>query len=107
MTITILFPDGFQVHPASAAGTLETGSQMKVGEETFTAGDAGPWGTIMAVQRTLKHLLDTVTIFQVGKFAGANVRGGGGIDGYLNVAVVLGPKKEVTLTRVPFRPKKP
>ena len=74
---------------------------MRVGEDTFTAGDTGPWGTIMAVQRTLKHLLDAVTKFQVGKFAGANVRGG--VDGFLTVAVVLGPKKEVTLTRVPFR----
>ena len=23
---------------------------MKVGEDVFTAGDAGPWGTVMAVQ---------------------------------------------------------
>jgi hypothetical protein len=78
---------------------------MKVGEETFTAGDTGPWGTIMAVQHTLKNVLDTVPKFQVGKFAGANVRGG--IDGFLTVAVVLGPKKEITLTRVPFRTKDP
>ena len=43
------------MHPPSEAGTLETRSQMKVGEETYTAGDAGPWGTIMAVQHTPKH----------------------------------------------------
>ncbi len=71
---------------------------MKVGEETYTAGDVGPWGTIMAVQRTPKHYLDTLTQSQVGRFAGANVRGGQ--DGKLNVAVVFGPKKEVSLTRV-------
>ena len=47
--------DAFLVHPASATGKLETRSQMKVGEETFTAGDTGPWGTIMAVQRTPRH----------------------------------------------------
>ena len=95
-----VFVDGFQVHRASAAGTLETRSQMRVGEAIFTAGDTGPWGTIMAVFRSPNHLLDPVTQFQVGKFKGSNVRGGA--DGVLAVAVVHGPKKEVSLARVPF-----
>ena len=73
---------------------------MRVGEETYTAGDAGPWGTIMAVQQTPKNLLDPMTRFKVGIYTGSNVRGGK--DGTLNVAVVLGPKKEVSLARVPF-----
>ena len=73
---------------------------MRVGEDTFTAGDTGAWGTIMTVQVTHNNLLKPVTQFQVGRFAGTNVRGGTG--GFLNVAVVLGPKKEVSLTRVPL-----
>ena len=64
------------------------------------AGDSGRWGTIMAVQLTHKNFHDPITHFKVGTYTGSNVRGGPG--GFLNVAVVFGPKREVSLARVAF-----
>ncbi len=41
--------DAFVQHPESKSGKLETRSQMRVGEDVFTSGDTGPWGTVWAV----------------------------------------------------------